>query len=102
MQGRKTLLRADDIPGGTNEQSDEENLFRYCKTLKTSLEGSQQLFFLPKDYFDLRLIFTGTCLTFFKLKFLIFRSISLLIFEVVDIWNLLTMALTLRIQISIF
>lgn len=39
VQGRKTLLKANDIPGGTNEQSDEENLFRYCKILKTSLES---------------------------------------------------------------
>ena len=58
----------------------------------TSLEVSQQLFFLLKDYFDLRLVFPETCLTFFKLKFLIFRSISLFIFEAVDIWSLLTMA----------
>ena len=34
VQG-KTLLRADDLPSGTNEQSDE-NQFRYFKALKTS------------------------------------------------------------------
>ena len=52
-----------------------------CQVFRTVRE----LFFLPKDYFDLRLIFTETCLTFFKLKFLNFRSIPLLIFEAVDI-----------------